>query len=56
MTEPAVGKSYSDRMQSFVTDPDTNHLDIKYEPYLDLHQMDTILDTIDIIQTSLNAP
>jgi hypothetical protein len=53
MTTSEGIKSYSDRMQSFVTDAELFELDKKYDPYLELHQIDDVLDTFDIIQ---NAP
>lgn len=43
-------KTYSERMQSFVSDPEFIDLDKKYDPYLDLHQIDDVFDTFDIIQ------
>jgi hypothetical protein len=51
MTVSENFKSYSERMQSFVSDPELLDLDKKYDPYLDLNQIDDVLDTFDIIQS-----
>jgi hypothetical protein len=48
-------KPYRDRIQNFVTDPDLKALDKKYEPYLDIHEIE-ILDTFDIIQNPSDKP
>lgn len=50
MDEQSSGKSYSDRMQSFVSDPELELLDLKYDPYLEIHQIDDVLFGCDIIQ------
>jgi hypothetical protein len=47
MSEFENAKPYRDRMQSFVSDPDLKALDEKYEPYLDIHQIDNVLDACD---------
>lgn len=44
-------KSFNDRIQSFATDPELAILDKKYDPYLEIHKIDDILDTCDIIET-----
>ncbi|MDB4918805.1 hypothetical protein [Mucilaginibacter sp.] len=54
MTEQDTPKSYSDRMQSFVTDPDLKALDKKYEPYLEIHQIEDVMEACDIIQNPSN--
>jgi hypothetical protein len=48
--------SYSDRMQSFVTDPELKLLEDKYEPYLDIHVIEDILEVCDIIQAKPGEP
>jgi hypothetical protein len=50
MCESENIRPYRDRMQSFVTDPDLKALDEKYQPYLDIHQIDNVLNACDIIQ------
>ncbi|MXV52027.1 hypothetical protein GS399_13680 [Pedobacter sp. HMF7647] len=45
-------KSYSDRMQEFVTDPEIKKMEDKYEPYLEIHEMEDVLEGCDIIQSS----
>jgi hypothetical protein len=52
MTVSENFKTYSKRMQSFVSDPELLDLDTKYDPYLELHQIDDVLDTFEIIQNT----
>ncbi|MDB5122513.1 MAG: hypothetical protein JWP94_642 [Mucilaginibacter sp.] len=52
METSTIGKSYSDRMQLFVTDPELQSLDLKYDPYLEIHEMDDVLTGCDIVQIS----
>jgi hypothetical protein len=51
-----TSKTYSERMMSFVTDPDVAKLDQKYDPYLDIHEIGDILDTCDVIQNPPDEP
>jgi hypothetical protein len=52
MSDSEIFLSYSDRLQNIVADPELRVLDKKYEPYLDLHQIDNLMDACDIIQNS----
>jgi hypothetical protein len=47
-------KTYSDRLMSFVTDPEVAKLDQKYDPYLDIHEIGDILDTCNVVQNPHN--
>jgi len=47
-------KTYSNRMQTFVSDPELPLLDKKYAPYLELYKIDDVLDTFDIIQNPVS--
>jgi hypothetical protein len=44
----AENKTYSDRMQDFVVE--ASSLNNKYEPYLDIHEIDDLRDCFDIVQ------
>jgi len=41
---------------SLVTDPEVAKLDQKYDPYVDIHEIDDILDTCDSIQNPSDGP
>ena len=49
MDQP-ISRTYSERMQAFVTDPELKVLEGKYEPYLDIHVIEDILAVCDVIQ------
>lgn len=49
-------KSYSDRMQDFVTDPEIQQLEKKYEPYLDIHVIEDFLEVCDIVKAPIGEP
>jgi len=45
---------YRERMFEFITDPELAQLDKKYEPYLNLHEIDAISDLFDVVQGAKN--
>lgn len=46
-----ITKSYSERMQGFVTDPEVQQIDAKYDPYFELHLIEGIFSICDVIQS-----
>ncbi|WP_179415965.1 hypothetical protein HDF19_06695 [Mucilaginibacter sp. E4BP6] len=56
MAESETSLSYSDRMQNIIADPELQVLDQKYEPYLDLHQTENLMDACDIIPNPSTEP
>jgi hypothetical protein len=48
MTLIGENKTYSDRMQNFVVE--ASSLNNKYEPYLEIHEIDDLRDCFDIVQ------
>jgi hypothetical protein len=53
---PKAQKTFSDRMQDFVTDPEIKMLEAKYEPYLDLHVIEFLLEVCDVVKAPLGEP
>jgi len=47
-----VIKSYSERMQSFVTDPEVKLIDAKYDPYFELHLIEGMFAICDVVQSN----
>lgn len=45
---------YRERMFEFSKDPELTQLDKKYEPYLNLHEIETVSDLFDVVQGSKN--
>jgi len=45
---------YRERMFRFVKDPELAQLEKKYEPYLDLHDLEEISELYDIVQAPPN--
>lgn len=52
MTVEQHAKPYRERMFSLVADPELKAMEIRYEPYLDIHAIEDVLEGCDIIQAS----
>lgn len=52
MTAEQQAKPYRERMFSLVADPELKAMEIRYEPYLDIHAIEDVLEGCDIIQAN----
>lgn len=52
MTAIQYSKPYRERLFSLVADPALKAMESKYEPYLDLHAIEDVLEGCDIIQSN----